>query len=314
MNVADKNYIPKRHTIKKGLIAVSIITATLLLSIYASSDISKYTKDGLRLCFCSVIGAVFPFMILTDLISSYAPIGETPFFRRCFEKLFKINGCGISAFVCGAVCGFPLGVKVARDTYSSGGITKEECERLICFSNNTGPAFVVSGIGYALRGSIRDGVILYAAMILSAITVGILCGVGRIPSKSSYTAETCDFEITRSVKHATANTLNICGYVILFSIVSGFLSKLFKGSRILYTLIPLIEVSNSARMLATSALSSEISLALTAFAVSFSGLSVHLQAKSFLEGTDISMKRYYLMKSAQGIIGVLITVLILRVT
>ena len=48
-------------------------------------------------------------------------------------------------------------------------ISKNECERLIGFSNNASPAFVISGVGYALFGSIRIGVFLYILSFISSI-------------------------------------------------------------------------------------------------------------------------------------------------
>lgn len=296
----------KKTVIKSKKISVStsviIIFISVIFSSILSPKINEYTKDGLSLCFGAVIGSVFPFMILTDIIVSGARLERISLIRRLFEKAFKINGYAATAFLCGILCGFPLGVKVSSDLYKKGLITRQECERLIGFSNNTGPAFVISGIGVALRGSYKDGLILYFCMLLSSVIVGIIFGIGKTPSKINGDTTATRFELTASLKSASKNTLYICGYVTLFSVITGILSEIVKNKALLFAIIPFIEVSNATKLLSRSSLlPSGIALALSAFAISFSGLSVHLQAKSFLSDTDISMKKYYFMKFLQGL-------------
>ena len=313
MNAIKRRYSAfkeKRIPLTLFLFLVSVAASGLL-----SPYITIYAREGILLCFNAIIGSVFPFLLLTDIVVSMARFENIAIFRYLFEKLFNINGYAISAFIIGAVCGFPLGVKVASDLYGSKAITKEECERLIGFSNNTGPAFVISGIGAALRGSLRDGVILYISMITAAIAVGIILGVGKTPSKTNIENSTYpQYSFTKSVSSATHSTMNICGYIILFSVICGILTFPLGKGMIYSFSVSFIEVSNAAKILATaSSLSESISLILTSFAISFSGISVHMQAKSFLYGTDISMNGYYKSKLIQGIISAVITAVIITI-
>lgn len=281
------------------------------ISIGFSNEINSFVKIGLKLCFSSVIGAVFPFLILTDLLTSVSSFEKIKPLRIVFEKLFKINGYGISAFIVGVSCGFPLGVKVSCDLYQRGVLSLDEYERLIGFSNNTGPAFIICGIGYGMRGSLYDGIILYISMVLSAIIVGIIIGVGKQKSIHSYTPELNRFDLVSSVKNSAVNTLHICSFVTLFSVLSGFLMKIVGDNIFFYISIPFIEIGNAAKALAkTSIITKKASLILTSFAISFSGLSVHLQAKSFITDKSIKILRYFISKLMQGTISMLITLLI----
>ncbi len=299
---------------KKALLSSALILAfAFFVSAFLSPKINEFTKSGLSLCFSVVIGSVFPFMLLTDLLVATAGFHNSKLIKIAFEKLFSINGAAISAFLCGIVCGFPIGVKVAADLYEAGTITKEECERLICFSNNTGPAFVISGIGVALLGSYRSGIIIYCSMVLSAVLIGILLGIGKSASHEASTQKKKDFSFVNSLKSATLSTLNISGFVVLFSIIFGLLSLFLKNRVIISLLSCFIEVSNAAKALALfSGFGNTVTASLISFAVSFSGLSVHLQAKSFLTTTDISMRKYYLMKLLQGVIAFFLTLIIIK--
>ncbi len=300
---------------KSGIAAIVIIIVSLFITLYLSTYILEYVKVGMRLCYSAVIGSVFPFIIITDILYSYADFGTITGLRYCFEKLFKINGYASGAFIIGILCGFPLGVRAAVRLYRDGLISRDECERLIGFSNNTGPAFVVSGIGAAMRGSFFDGIVLYVSMILSAICVGIITGRGKKATKNISDAKRSSFDLSESIRGAGLGTLNISAFVIFFSVICGILDLLIKSNFILAIILPFIEISNSAKMLSLIHIPNDaIDLLFTSFAVSFSGLSVHLQAKSFIHGTDIKMKTYYSSKLIQGFISVAITALILIIT
>ncbi len=297
------------------LITLGVTALAAFLSFSLSPVINEYTKSGLSLCFSVVIGSVFPFMILTDLIASKSVFESISPLKLVFERLFRINGSAISAFACGALCGFPLGVKVAADLYKRGIITKDECERLIGFSNNTGPAFVISGIGVALLNSFKYGILIYASMLLSAIAVGFIFGFGHKASRGNLLEIKSDFVFVDSLKSGALNTLSICGFVVIFSVIFGLIALFIKHVLALTFISSFIEVSNAAKTISGAAfLSSDMKLALISFAVSFSGISVHMQAKSFLAETDVSMKRYYIMKLLQGAIALVIARIFIKIT
>jgi hypothetical protein len=216
------------------------------------------------------------------------------------------------AFFLGILCGFPLGVKCAADLYSSGKITREEAERLIGFSNNTGPAFLVCGVGLGLRGSITEGIILYAVMVISGVVCGFLFSVGAkaVKNSSMQTDIYYRFSITESIKNAGLNTLNICSYLTFFACICGLLYKFLGESYLYIIVIPFFEIGSATEILSkTALLGCAESLALCSFAIGFSGFSVHLQALSFLSATDIGTKKYFGMKLLQGLVSVPLTYL-----
>lgn len=312
MTSTKSEYIDKK-TINL-LTCILLLTCSVVLSGILSDEISKYAKDGLRLCFGVIIGSVFPFMILTDIITNMANFESIHPLRRIFERIFKINGAAISAFIIGIICGFPIGVKVASELYQNGTISKDEAERLIGFANNTGPAFIISGIGVGMRNSIADGLILYFSMFVSAIISGTIFGIGKTPSELSAENKRANYNFAKSVTGAAQNTVNICGFVVLFSVISGITHIIIKNEFINSVIMVFLEISNCAKNLATTDIYSKAhSLIITSFAVSFSGISVHMQAKSLLLETDISMKTYYKTKLVQGICSAVLTGLLIYI-
>ncbi len=296
----------KKH-FKDLSINLFLLAAVILLCFVFSKDISAYAVSAIGLCVNAVIGSLFPFMILSDIVLSTNTFANIKVLRCIFERLFKISGTALSAFVCGVLCGFPIGAKVAIELFDRGEISKEECERLIGFSNNSGPAFVISGIGAAMRGSVKDGIILYISSVLSATVIGILFGLGKEACRFDSKIRTAKFDLPASVRRAVRSTASVCGFIVIFAVIIGLLSSVIKNDTA-YTLAAVpIEVSSAARILASdTSLTYVESLLLTSFAVSFSGISVHMQVKSITDN-KLSMTRYYIMKLLQGVVSVIFT-------
>lgn len=301
------NAFPENTPTNKKLrvfVASCAIIATLITTVCFSDEISHSVKSGLLLCTNVIIPSVFPFIILSDLLFRLVDFSSLNFLGAAFEKIFKINRAGLSALVLGILCGFPLGVKVSIDLYNSGKISKNEAERLIGFSNNTGPAFLISGIGIGLRKNIADGIILYTVMVISSIIVGWIFSIfaSEESMSGSYTEDTTEgFSFTSSIKSAGINTLYICSYLTFFACFCGLLRKLLKESYIYLSIICWLEVGSATSILSKTKLLTPIaSLSLSAFSVGFSGLSVHMQALSFLYGTNLRTRKYFIMKTTQG--------------
>ena len=154
-----------------------------------------------------------------------------------------------------------------------------------------------------MRGNILEGVALYLACVFSSAFVGALFSIGRTASSFCGSKSIQKTDLTSSVKKAVGATLNICGFVTLFSVFSGILDSMKLPDILKYTLLPFLEISNAARALSPPYIDSTASITLTAFAVSFSGFSAHMQVKSFISSREVSMKRYYLMKLCSGVIS-----------
>ena len=300
-----------RKTRKNGLcsaINILILLLVFIISIKYSPKINLYVKDGLSLCFEAIIGSVFPFMIITDVISELNSFDRMEKAKKAFEKIFRINAQAMPAFVLGILCGFPVGAKMAVNLLRKGVITKEECERLMGFSCNMGPAFIISGVGVALCKSAKAGIILYASATLSSIISGALIAIGKSPSKSPSQKTKSVFSLTDSIKSATVSTLTICGFIVFFSGVCGVLRTVINNDFFYSLSISFFEVSNATKGISALNFISEIQkLSLISFAVSFSGLSIFMQAKSFASEDKISMKPYLKTKLIQGLTSMILT-------
>ena len=281
-NIDDK---ANRNTF---ILGVASLLAFIIF--FCNSDIAiEYMKKGLKLCATSVIPSLFPFMVISELIvksSLSYKIGGM--LKYPMKSLFGVSKAGGCAFLLGILCGFPIGAKSAISMYDSGAIDKDELERLLCFCNNPGSAFIISAVGISLFGNRHVGLLLYVCIILSSITVGILINVSLRKTKKESLRRAYVYAphkdtvsvFTSAVSSSAISMLTVCAYVVFFSslvgCISSFLHSLSLPTAIRALVFGFFEMTSGVSA-ATEVKNIEVSLVLCALFTAWSGLSVHFQ-------------------------------------
>ena len=290
-----------------------LILGAFLLVLFSSDIAIEYMKKGLILCSRAVIPALFPFMVMSELIvSSGVGIKVSKLFARPMRYLFGVSEAGACAYILGLVCGFPIGAKTAVSMYDQGCITKNELVGLMTFCNNPGSAFVISAVGVALLGNKTVGFALYISVILSSLTVGL---VGKYflgykkessPRGSVFIPRDLNAKIvTDAVQSSALSMLTVCAYVVFFSALVGcvgsLLSRFEMPPELTACIFGFFEISSGVGEAA--ALQNRVSsLLLCALFVGWSGLSVAFQIMSVSSGRGISFKPFFIAKAAQGLL------------
>ena len=297
---------------KTALAAMSV--ASLFLILLFPSLAIDYMNRGMKLCVSTVIPSLFPFMVASELIvmtGAARPLGRL--LRAPARFFFGISGEGASALLLGTVCGFPVGTRAAVSMYRRGTITHAELSRLVCFSNNPSSAFVISAVGTTLFGSREFGSALYFTTILSSLIVGVMQNI--ILGKS----DTCGAEVSfdegekkgigdfsAAVSSSAQALLCVCAFVVFFSTLTGTLGVFLAGlgaseiiSAIFFSFFELTSGASAAAGVEPLLLA----VVVAAFAVGWSGLSVHLQMIGICDGIGVPMLRYFLAKLSQGLIN-----------
>ena len=226
--------------------------------------------------------------------------------------LFRVNGACASALALGFVGGYPVGARTAISLYQSGQCSKTEAERLLAFCNNSGPAFIFGVVGAGVFGSGTLGLLLYLVHMAASLLVGLLFRFyrpgegprrGRLQGAQFQTAS-FPAAFTHSVTGALSSTLNICAFVLFFTVIirmlslTGVLTGLARLLSLLFgplgfdqswarrLLTGVLEVSSGVSSLTDGSLSGRLSMA--AFMLGWAGLSVHCQVLAFL-GTAVCL-------------------------
>lgn len=306
------------------LLGLGLLLAAAALVVWPQQAMSAM-KDGLKLCGNVILPSLFPFFVLSSLV---VELGMSRYLGRLLEPvmapLFRVNGSCATALALGFVGGYPVGARTAIGLYQNGQCSRAEAERLLAFCNNCGPAFILGVVGTGVFGSGAAGLLLYLVHIAASLLVGLLFRFyqpGEGPRRGRLSGaqfQTASFPaaFTRSVTGALQSTLNICAFILFFTVavrILTFSSLLTALARLLSALLaPLglsqfwaerlltgaLEMSSGVSSLTEGALSGRLSMA--AFMLGWAGVSVHCQVMAFLGDSGLSLRTYLAGKLLHG--------------
>lgn len=216
--------------------------------------------------------------------------------KKPFEALFHLNANLACAYFIGLIAGYPQGAYAVCAVYDKGGCTREEAQRALSFCNNTGPAFIIAGIG-GTYGDMRIGVYLYLLQISVSMLYGIITRPKLLVSLPDVKQEKrIGFDvIPRAVTSSVLPMLEICGFVVIFSILCNIITHIPMPTYLKGVLYALTEISCACDFISKSSLA----FPLIGLSVMWSGLCVHLQTHAVVK-ERFSMKRYYIGKIIQA--------------
>ena len=309
------------------LLGLGLLCFALALVVWPETAMSAM-RDGLNLCGNVILPSLFPFFVLSALV---VELGMSRCLGRLLEPvmapLFRVNGACASALALGFLGGYPVGARTAISLYQSGQCSRTETERLLAFCNNCGPAFILGVVGAGVFGSGQVGLLLYLGHLAASLLVGLVFRFykpGEAPrcrNKQAAQFQTVSISaaFTHSVTGALQSTLNICAFILFFTVairiltLSGFLTTLSAGLSGLFApfglsqiwaerlLTGLLELSSGVSALTDGTMSGRMSMA--AFMLGWAGVSVHCQVMAFLGDSGLSLRTYLAGKLLHGVLS-----------
>ncbi|MCL1914649.1 MAG: hypothetical protein FWG10_12440 [Eubacteriaceae bacterium] len=299
-----------------------IITSGLIIALMGYLLISpKQARaaalNGYEIWLNTILPAVFPFLVLVTLLNLLGMSRKiAPMFSNFMNRAFGVSGTGAYAYLSAIFSGLPIGAKSVCDLYRQGDIDRSEAYILLCLCSNMAPVYTYSIVGPVFFGSAK----LAIAFIAINYCVPVICALfvanrrdrrkvsNEPPPRASITAmKNRSKAFTAAIKESVMNILNIGGFVIFFNVIISF-SRDFLGldSNSLFGAIvsALLETANGSSAL--GALSNEhyiITVATCGASLCWGGLSILFQSLSFISETDLSIRRFFQYKAAQGVLG-----------
>ena len=331
--------------LKRNFFAIIFLCIAFSLLLFSKNNLPA-VKTGLTLWATSVVPSLFPFFVATELLMHTNIVNFLGrILNRFMRPLFNIDGKGSFGFIMGLISGYPVGAKIACEFRKNDICSKVECERLLSFTNNSGPLFIIGTVGISMFGNTTIGILLLVTHILASFTVGIIFRFWKISHNRlsddgqfvyAHTKNLVNFSnlggvLSESITISINTILVIGGFVVIFSSVisilksSGilsslcvFLSPVFEFLRIDTSFIsPLItgflEITNGiSSVSAVMVKNISVNIIFTAFLLGFGGISVLLQVWSIISKSDLSIKPYIYGKLLHGVIAAFYTFVALQ--
>ncbi len=256
--------------------------------------------EGVSLCIRTIIPSLFPFLFLSGTFSS--GVFPSGWAVRWLGKIFGIPRGAESILVPMFLGGYPVGAQCLEEMYHSGGISKGDAEKMLSFCSNVGPAFLF-GILSAAFSSRKLLWLTWGIQIVSIFLTSRLFSPGAPGGAGSASAAG---DGSFGMEQAVLVMLKICGWVILFRVLIGFLNRWFLASlptAAQVLLMGVLELSNGCCML--SQIQDEgLRFVLCNGMLSFGGLCVVYQTASVCPGLKICW--YLAGKVCQGVFSLLL--------
>ena len=349
--------IPSRKTkfsvlkIKNCIIPFIFIGLIVLLVIF-SKDVFDSAHSGLLLWANNVVPSLLPFLICLEILKKTNIINTIgKILESIIRPIFNIPGSGVFAVVMGMCSGYPVGAKFAASLREENKCSKEEGERLLAFTNTSGPLFILGAVGVGMFADSKIGFLLLITHFIAALLVGICfrfykkCPDSNVDNeekssknKGSETIKlsTLGSFMGEAIKNSIATLLIICGFIVFFCVLGTILDKIGFTTLIANTLsnvfcllgFPtttkndlsigsfkgILEITSGLKILSTLSIDYTLLLPLVATILGFGGFSVHMQVASIISNIDLSIKPYLIGKTLHGIFAGLITYFILNYT
>lgn len=259
-------------------------------------------RQGIELCLKTVVPSLFPFFLLSILLTSSFMGSSLPLLRP-LGRLCGIPKGAESLLVSGFLGGYPVGAQSIATAYSAGQLRKQDAERLLAFCNNAGPAFLFGMIASLFPRQWMAWA-LWGIHIASAIFAAVL--IPGDHAKAVTLSGAKQLSLSAALTASLRIMATVCGWVVLFRVVIAFLSRwvlwmLPVAAQVAVT--GLLELSNGCCELVNLSNLSLRFLICSAM-LAFGGLCVTMQTASVTAG--LSLRYYFFGKLLQTVFSLLL--------
>lgn len=333
-------------SLKRNIIPAFFCILIIGLVVFSKTNLYA-AKSGLQLWANNIVPSLLPFFIATELLGYTNIVSKiSKLLNPIMRPIFNVPGCGAYALIMGIISGYPIGAKIVTKFREDNLCTVSEAERLLAFTNNSGPLFIIGTVGITMFGNTTIGILLFITHILACISVGIVFRFWKYNDKKTSTKsslytnskDTVTFSnlgevLSKSILSAINTVVLIGGFVVLFSVILSILQnsntlniltsllttilKIFGVSNPQFInglLSGFIELTNGVQVISNIAYKQiSLNIILSSLLLGFGGISILLQVFSITSKSDISIKPYIIGKVLQSIFAVLYTILFINI-
>lgn len=261
-------------------VVTPLVIIAILLALVSFPALSfQGAINGVRLWLNVVFPALLPFFIASELLMNS---GLVHFFSILLEPLmrplFCLPGSASLVLCAGYTSGYPIAAVIIARLRREGLCTPEEAARLLSFSSNASPLFMLTAVAVGMLGQQQLGLYIAGSHYLANLTIGLLLRVFYPAGPVVQTVPAHPGNLLRrawreylfiqhrddrpagkiladAVRQSVLNLLTIGGYIVFFAV----LINLFKELHIIHLTAALL-----ARLLTPLGLPVEITPALAA--------------------------------------------------
>ena len=269
---------------------------------------SKSVAQGIVLSANVVIPALFPFMICVLILIKNDITTQKHTVNKLLYWLFGHNFDMFFIFVLSMLGGYPVGAKLINELYKEEKINKKTANILLLYCVNAGPSFVILVVGGSIN-SFKIGKLLLISHLFSSLIIAVLSGFVLRKHNCSYTIKkrsnkSFSSVFIESVAQASESVLNVCSFVIVFSVINSYLEYFLYDVPILKYISYFTEI--------TSTVIHEKNIYFISFILGFSGISIWCQIISLTKNFKLNIPVFLLGRLLHATLSVIITICLVK--
>lgn len=273
-------------------LVVLFICSLAVLIIKEPQICANATANGLLLCARVIIPSLYPFTFCVLFILNSGALSSIKFADRFCKKVFGMPSQLFCIFILSLIGGYPLGAKLINNTVKD----PYTARTMLNFCVNAGPAFIITSVGVWIFGSQKIGILLFVTHIIPSFLMAFM-NRKQLRLATGDTKKALD-SVDNFIASATAAAealINICGYVLLFSIICAYINKY----SFLKPLNMLLEVTNG--------INSTRNILTISFLLGFGGICIWCQVFSVAKKAKPQILKFALYRIFHGLLSSVLT-------
>lgn len=299
----------------------------------------------------NVLPALLPFFIVSEFMLE---VGVMECFALWLEPVmrpfFRLSGASALAIVMGFVSGTPTAANITAGLYRKNLCTKDEAERLLAFTNNSGPLYILVAVATGIFQNPAVGILLF----ISHYPVNFLIGLflrflakdkrkAAVPCrgnvlKAGYNLLKCcptpplGSLLNTVVKKSLLNIGLVGGFMVVFGILTAAFDRTGITTIICHIFAPVCavfgisesclpaiasgfwEMTIGIAILPDSGADMLSMLMASAMVLAWNGVSIQSQVSAMVADTGLSLRKYRICRIIHSAIAPLIVLALYKKT
>ncbi|MDO4476492.1 MAG: hypothetical protein Q4B93_00810 [Clostridia bacterium] len=327
-----KYYLKNIKNLKNSL--PLIIMIFILIGIISNTSVASLgAHKGILYCVNTLIPSLFIFMIFTSfIVNSGATQNLSKILNPVTKFLFYLPGCTAPIIILSLIGGYPVGARGAKSLYESKEINTEQLNRLMTFSVNAGPAFIIEIVGNILLKNYKLGCLIFIVQVVLSLSIGIISGIlARQKNLNFYFNENVgknkkpniSDSLIKSCSDTSKSIIVMSALIVVFYTLIEILKSSLLTKDILNHFFTSNDSINNFRTIFISILEmtsgcneviyKSAPTGIIFFAVGFGGICAHLQIKSIFGEDDFNFIKFTVYRLLNGLLTVLFVPMVMNI-
>jgi len=260
------------------------ITLLVGLIIFKRPVLMSAISGAITIWINTVFPAIFPFLIISDLIISTNLINLIAHHLSfIYHHLFKMSGYGAYVFLLSLISGTPGNAKYLKDLLDAKLINNQEAIKILSMSLVYNPILII-----AITPFLKpfDQLFLIISNIIINIIIGLINRNFKVDYKKISHLRAIKFNLINSINKAIQTLLLILGVIVFFAALASLLPTEHP------LLIGILEIINGLNKI-NPHFSYHHQLLFSGILLSFGSLSIQTQIKSILKDYQLEYSLFY---------------------